>query len=55
MRFYWLDLNVTAALYRETEDMLTIDKDKEKTLSSTPDGSRSQSFDDLWDVTQSKK
>ena len=55
MSFYWLDLNVTAALYRETDDMLMIDQDKENTPSRTLGGSRSQSFDEVWDVTQSEK
>jgi hypothetical protein len=45
----------SAALHRETDDMLTVDKDKENTPSRTLGGSRSQSFEEVWDSTQSEK
>lgn len=45
----------SVTLYRETDDMLTVDKDKENTPSRTLAGSRSPFFEEIWDFTPSEK
>ena len=45
----------SAALHRETDDMLTVDKDEKNILSRKLGGYRSQSIEEVWDGTQSEK